>query len=134
LPGGDDPLISLSWQPVPGAPGAQIYPLIRKTDTISSNSYLVQTDDVILLIDPGGLAEQSAQLALVIEEIRKDHDRPVFVFLTHAHLDHFLGTQSTPAFAHPHAAVFAVQEAGAAALERGDGKLTQADLLGQTLL
>jgi len=49
LPGGNDPLISTSWQPVPGATGAQIYPLIRKMDTISSNSYLIQISDVILL-------------------------------------------------------------------------------------
>lgn len=133
MPGGNEPLISLSWQPVPGAPGAQIYPLIRKSDTISSNSYLIQTEDVILLIDPGGLAEQSAQLAQVIEEIRGDNDRPVFIFLTHAHVDHFFGTQGIPAFTHPDAVVFAVQEAGAASLERGDGKLTQADLLGRTI-
>jgi glyoxylase-like metal-dependent hydrolase (beta-lactamase superfamily II) len=102
-------------------------------DTISSNSYLIQTSDVILLIDPGGLAEQAARLALVIEEIREGNDRPVFVFLTHAHLDHFFGTQCTPAFANPEGAVFAVQEAGAVALERGDAKLTQAELLGQTI-
>jgi glyoxylase-like metal-dependent hydrolase (beta-lactamase superfamily II) len=133
LPGGNEPLISLSWQPVPDAPGAQIYPIIRKIDTISSNSYLIQTDDVILLIDPGGLAEQAAHLAQVIEEIREGNDRPVFIFLTHAHLDHFFGTQCTPAFAHPETAVFAVQEAGAAALECGDAKLTQAELLGQTI-
>jgi glyoxylase-like metal-dependent hydrolase (beta-lactamase superfamily II) len=133
LPGGDETLISLSWQPVSGAPGAQIYPLIRKIDTISSNSYLIQTDDVILLIDPGGLAEQSAQLARVIEEIREGTDRPVFVFLTHAHVDHFFGTQCIPAFAHPESAVFAVQESGALALENGDVKLTQAELLGQTI-
>ena len=133
MPGGDSSLLSLSWQPVPGATGAQIYPLIRKIDTTSSNSYLIQTDDTILLIDPGGLAEQSAQLALVIEKIREERDRPVFVFLTHAHLDHFFGTQCTPAFAHPGTAVFAVQESGAAALERGDGLLTQAKLLGQKI-
>jgi glyoxylase-like metal-dependent hydrolase (beta-lactamase superfamily II) len=133
LPGGNAPLVSLSWQPVPGASGAQIYPLIRKIDTTSSNSYLIQTSDVILLIDPGGLAEQSEQLAQVIEVIRGERDRPVFVFLTHAHIDHFLGAQATPAFACAKAAVFAVQETGAMALERGDGKLTQADLLGQTI-
>jgi glyoxylase-like metal-dependent hydrolase (beta-lactamase superfamily II) len=118
---------------VPGAPGAQIYPLIRKIDTISSNSYLIQTGDVILLIDPGGSADQVAQLAQVIEEIREDNDRPVLIVLTHAHLDHFFGTQSTPALAHPHAAVFSVQESGATALERGDVKLTQAEILGQTI-
>ncbi len=133
MPGGETPLLPLSWQPVPGAPGARIYPLIRKIDTTSSNSFLIQTDDVILLIDPGGLAEQAEQLVRVIEEIRQEYDRPVFVFLTHAHLDHFIGTQCTPAFAHPETAVFAVQEAGASALEHGDGKLTQAELLGQTI-
>ena len=133
MPGGNTSLISLSWQPVPGAPGAQIYPFIRKIDTTSSNSYLFQTDDVIILIDPGGVAEQSEHLALVIEEIREERDRPVFVFLTHAHLDHFFGTQCIPAFSHPDIAVFAVQETGAAALESGDGKLTQADLLGQKI-
>ena len=133
MPGGDGSPVSLSWQPVPGAPGARVYPLIRKIDTISSNSYLIQTEDAVIVIDPGGVAEQAEQLARVIEEIHGDHDRPVFVFLTHAHIDHFLGTQSTPAFAHPDAAVFAVQEAGAAALERGDAKLTQAELLGETI-
>lgn len=133
MPGGDVPLASLSWQPVPGAPGAQIYPLIRKIDTTSSNAYLIQTSDVILLIDPGGRAEQVVQLAKVIEEIREGNDRPVFFFLTHAHLDHFFGTQSSPACAPPQAVVFAVQESGAAALERGDAKLTQAEILGQTI-
>ena len=121
MPSGDASLISLSWQPVPGAHGARIYPLIRKIYTTSSNSYLFQTDDAILLIDPGGVAEQSEHMAMVIEEIREERDRPVFVFLTHAHLDHFFGTQYIPAFAHPDVAVFAVQEAGAAALERGMG-------------
>jgi glyoxylase-like metal-dependent hydrolase (beta-lactamase superfamily II) len=130
LPGGNESLISQVWQPVPGAPGAQIYPLIRKIDTISSNSYLIQTDDVILLIDPGGICEQSEQLAQVIEEIREGNERPVFVVLTHAHIDHFRGTQDVPAFAHPGTVVFAVQESGAAALERGDPKQTQAELLG----
>lgn len=131
MPGGKESPVSLVWQPVPGAPGAEIYPLIRKIDTISSNSYLIQTRDVILLIDPGGLSEQSARLAQLIEEIRQEIDRPVFVVLTHAHIDHFLGTQSVPAFAHTGAVVFVVQEDGAAALERGDTKLTQAALLGQ---
>ena len=133
MPGGSEPLISLVWQPVPGATGAQIYPLIRKIDTLSSNSYLIQTDDIILLIDPGGLTEQSESLVRIIEEIRMGNELPVFVVLTHAHLDHFRGTQDVPAFAHSNAVVFAVQESGAAVLERGDAKMTQAELLGQTI-
>jgi glyoxylase-like metal-dependent hydrolase (beta-lactamase superfamily II) len=133
LPGGNDTLIPLVWQPVPGADGAQVYPLIRKIDTISSNSYLIATPDVILLIDPGGLPDQAEQLSLLIGECRRKQDRPVFVFLTHAHVDHFAGILSIPAFASPDVAVFAVQEQGADALELGDAKLTQAELLGRTL-
>ena len=124
---GNDQLESLTWQQVPGAPDAAIYPLIRKIDTISSNSYLIATPDAILLIDPGGLSGQVEQLSRVIGECRAEKDRPLFVFLTHAHIDHFLGVQSIPAFAHPEAAVFAVQQGGACALECGDVNVTQAD-------
>jgi glyoxylase-like metal-dependent hydrolase (beta-lactamase superfamily II) len=132
LPGGSDTLTSLAWQPVPGADGARVYPLIRKIDTISSNSYLIETPDIILLIDPGGLAEQAEQLALVIGECRQEQDRPVFVVLTHAHIDHFAGVFTIPAFASPETAVFAVQELGGEAMERGDAKLTTAELQGKT--
>lgn len=133
MPGGNEVLIPLVWQPVPGADGARIFPLIRKIDTISSNSYLIETTDVILLIDPGGLPEQAEQLALAIRECRGERDRPVFVFLTHAHIDHFAGILALPSFASAETAVFAVQEHGGAVLERGDAKMTQADLLGRTL-
>lgn len=133
MPGGSDPLTPLAWQPLPGAAGAFIWPLIRKIDIISSNSYLIATPDVLILIDPGGLPEQADQLARVIGECRRERDRPVFVFLTHAHIDHFIGALSGPAFASPETAVFAVQERGSQALECGDTKLTQADILGRTL-
>ena len=134
MPAGNGQLISHEWQPVAEAAGATIYPLIRKIDTISSNSYIIETRDVILLIDPGGLADQAGHILQVISECRSDRDRPVFVFLTHAHIDHFVGAQDIPAFAYPESAVFSVQEAGADALEKGDGKMTQADLLGVSLV
>jgi glyoxylase-like metal-dependent hydrolase (beta-lactamase superfamily II) len=130
VPAGNDPFASLLWQQVPGTDGASIYPLIRKIDTISSNSYLIATPDAILLIDPGGLPEQAEHLASVIGEIRQEQDRPVFVFLTHAHIDHFAGSQEVPAFAHPETVIFAAHESGAGILGRGDGGFTQADLLG----
>ncbi|HSQ93894.1 MAG TPA: MBL fold metallo-hydrolase, partial [Methanoregula sp.] len=100
---------------------------------VSSSSYLITTPDVILLIDPGGLLEQAEQLSLVIRECRQERDRPVFVFLTHAHVDHFHGALDLPAFACPETAVFAVQDSGGEALERGDRKQTQADLFEKSL-
>jgi glyoxylase-like metal-dependent hydrolase (beta-lactamase superfamily II) len=129
LPAGKEPLESLAWQEIHGAPGAQIYPLIRKIDTLSSNSYLIATPDTLILIDPGGLVPQVESLSVVIGESRTESELPVFAFLTHAHIDHFIGVQGVPAFAHSDAVVFAVQETGARALESGDTKLTQSSLL-----
>ncbi|MGD0080674.1 MAG: MBL fold metallo-hydrolase [Methanoregula sp.] len=134
MPAGNDQLISLSWQQVPGTDGASIYPIVRKIDTISSNSYLIATPDAIILIDPGGLPDQAEQLASVIGEIRQEQDRPVIVFLTHAHIDHFAGSQDVPAFAHPETVIFAAHETGAGILGRGDCGFTQADLLGQKVV
>jgi glyoxylase-like metal-dependent hydrolase (beta-lactamase superfamily II) len=128
LPAGNDQLASLTWHQVPGAPEAAIYPLIRKIDVISSNSYLITTPDAIILIDPGGLPEQAEHLSRVIGTCRAEKDRPLFIFLTHAHIDHFLSVQSDPAFAH-FDAIFAIQESGASALESGDTTVTQAELL-----
>jgi len=131
VPGGSGALNPLAWQPVPGAVSARIFPLIRKIDNISSNSYLIATPDAILLIDPGGLPEQAEQLALLVGECRQESDRPVFVVLTHAHVDHFIGVLAIPAFAYPETAVFAVHDLGGAVLERGDAKMTQGELLGR---
>lgn len=133
MPDGNGPVTPQTWQPVPGADGAIIWPLIRKIDTISSNSYLITTPDAIILIDPGGLSAQANLLAGLVAECRQDQDRPVFVFLTHAHIDHFIGALTVPAFARPETAVFVVQERGAVALLAGDTELTQAGLLGVTL-
>ena len=130
MPSGKDILVSQVWQPVPGVDGAECYPVIRKIDTVSSNSYLIRTPDALLLIDPGGLREQADHLVSVIEECRKDRFLPLFVFLTHAHVDHFLSVCKTPAFSDPKTSVIAVQETGAIALETGDRNVTQAALFG----
>lgn len=128
MPAGNDQLVSLVWQPLPGAEGAQIYPLIRKIDTISSNSYLIQTPDAIILIDPGGLTEQAEQLMQVVAECRAEKERPFVIILTHAHIDHFIAIQNTPALAFSKAVVIMVQEDGAIALEQGDHRQTQATM------
>lgn len=133
MPAGDDPLPSGVWQPVPGAPGMRIYPLVRKPDIISSNSYLLDTAGSIILIDPGGLPAQAEQLATVIGEIRAVRKRPVIVILTHTHVDHFLGVIGTPLFDDPAVTVFAAEDTGAEALRTGNSRLTQADFFEKTV-
>jgi glyoxylase-like metal-dependent hydrolase (beta-lactamase superfamily II) len=133
LSGGNELLASRVWQPVPGVDGAACYPVIRKIDTISSNSYLIRTPDALILIDPGGLREEADHLAVVIEECRKERFLPLFVFLTHAHVDHFLSVTDTPSFSDPETSVIAVQENGAVALETRDRNVTQAALFGMEI-
>jgi len=133
LPSGNELLTPLTWQPVPGAGGAQCYPIIRKIDTISSNSYLIRTPDALLLIDPGGLAEQADHLASVIRECRKDHYLPLVVFLTHAHVDHFLSLCQSPALSDPTKSTIAIHEIGAISLAAGDRNVTQAAILGMEI-
>ncbi len=134
MPAGNGQLVSLAWQPLPGAGGATIFPLIRKIDTVSSNSYLIQTPDAIILIDPGGLTPQAEQLMQVVTECRAEKERPFFILLTHAHIDHFIAIQNTPALAVAGAAVLMVQEEGAASLERGDAAMTQAAMFSTTVV
>jgi glyoxylase-like metal-dependent hydrolase (beta-lactamase superfamily II) len=131
LPRGSEPLLPLQWQPVPGCEEALIYPLTRKVDTESSNSFLVQTSDAVILIDPGGLPDQAARLAAIVDETRAAPVRPIVVILTHAHVDHYMGVLAVPQLTDPEIAVIAVQEEGVAALESADRQLTLADVLGR---
>lgn len=66
----------------------------------------------------------------VVSAAREEHDRPLFLFLTHVHIDHYAAVLKDPAFAFEDLVVFGVQEEGAVALESGDRKITQAELLG----
>ncbi len=106
--------------------------MIRKIESICSNSYLIQTPDAIIVIDPGGIPEQAELLARVISEIREERKRPVFVILTHAHIDHFIGALQVPLFSDPTITVFIVQKTGASALTNGDRRLTQAEFFSRT--
>jgi len=134
LPGGDGPTLeSQAWQPVPGAPGVAVYPFIRKIDVVSSNSYLIRMPDAIIVIDPGGLPEQAGMIADLIDDLPCDHKLPVITFLTHAHVDHFLGMQSVPFFADATRSITIVHDTGATALAGQDIRLTQAAVLGQKM-
>ncbi len=125
---GSDLLENQRWQPVPGDEHAEIFPYIRKVDTNSSNSYIISTPSQIILIDPGGLSEQMDLLATEIERTHSLNPRPVFVYLTHTHVDHFVVIQSHPFFKGPEVAIIAAHASGATNLGTADTATTQADL------
>ncbi|MDD1762207.1 MAG: MBL fold metallo-hydrolase [Methanothrix sp.] len=116
-------------QPVPGTRNVTLYPYLRKVDYMSSNSYLLSSPEQISLIDPGSM---DSQINLLDEEIRilqEELLRPVFVYLTHVHLDHWYQlTQGNPC-KELSKAFLAVQESGAIALETCDPQTTLSGLL-----
>ena len=120
-------LQSNTWQSVPGARQATIYPILTKPSVVSSNCYIVDTQRAILVIDPGANPDQTKQINEVIGAALAVRDRPVLVFITHCHHDHSgeagslvlpVGTE-VRRFAHYSAAE---------ALDRGDRVLTVAYL------
>jgi glyoxylase-like metal-dependent hydrolase (beta-lactamase superfamily II) len=122
------------WQKVPGAEQARLFPFLRKLDTNSSNSYIVTFPGAVILIDPGGYKEQMDLLAAEIESLTDINPVPVFVFLTHAHVDHFLVILSHPFFkSRDPPVILAAHGKSATLLSSADGVYTQADLFGRTL-
>src|SRR5262245_13084825 len=121
------PLQSNTWQAVPGAGQATIYPILTKPSVVSSNCYIVDTQRAILVIDPGANPEQTKLINEVVAGALAVRDRPVLVFITHCHHDHSgeAGSLVLPAgtvvrrFAH---------HSAAEALDRRDRVLTVAYL------
>ena len=118
-----EPMIS---QSVPGTRNVTIYPYLCKIDLMSSNSYLLSSPRQIALIDPGGVESQINCLEEEVLILQDELPRPVVVYLTHVHIDHWYqltqGKTLSKAF-------LAVQETGAKALDMNDPQMTLSALL-----
>jgi glyoxylase-like metal-dependent hydrolase (beta-lactamase superfamily II) len=121
------------WQAVPGLYHGSIYPYIRKPDVISSNSYILADPGQIIVIDPGGLPEQAAVLAQEISLKRDAQERPIFIYLTHSHLDHCLQLMHSTEIRDAGPIVIISHVKGADALEGKDTRATTADLMGHEI-
>lgn len=117
------PMIS---QSVPGTRNVAIYPYLCKIDIMSSNSYLLSSPQQIALIDPGGSQSQMECLEEEIKILQDDLLRPVVVYLTHVHIDHWYQLTQCQTLS---GAFLAVQETGAIALETNDPQMTLSKLL-----
>ncbi|VVB72920.1 Hydroxyacylglutathione hydrolase [uncultured archaeon] len=120
-------------QPVPGSEDAQIYPYIRKIDLMSSNSYLLDAEEQIALIDPGALDDQTDTILEIISDLLEEKTKPIVIYLTHVHLDHCFQLKRLQDFRMLGDVRIASQEYGAKALQNQDSKATLADLLGKKL-
>lgn len=128
-----DPFIPppYTWTPVPGTDNVEIYHIVRKPSVLCSNTYIIKAPELFIVIDPGTDPEQIEHGRQVVLEKRQGKAIPVFLFLTHCHIDHFLAvnllmdqTFNGQFICHPLAAD---------AIETKDENLTLANMNGSVL-
>ena len=118
------------WHSIPGTPSAEVYPYLRKPDVFSCNSYLIRMDRSIVVIDPGGLPEQTEALVPLVKGLLREKPRPVYVLLTHCHADHALEVIKDGPWRKLPGLKVAIHAAGASALRAADRRSTHAEILG----
>lgn len=121
------------FEPITGANYVTVYPYIRKIDLMSSNSYILSCPNQISLIDPGGMQDQIDIIGKEISHLQEDLKRPVVVYLTHVHIDHWFSLKQEGTPKPLKNAFIAVQEEGATALENADGFATLSQMLGRPM-
>jgi glyoxylase-like metal-dependent hydrolase (beta-lactamase superfamily II) len=128
----EDEMQSNRWTAFPGDEELALYPISRKIDTISSNSYIISSSNRCILIDTGGLPEQTEEILSVISEQHSQKKGFSGIFLTHTHIDHCFSLINNPRFS-PFIQSTYAHLAGAEALIHEDAEITQAALLGRQM-
>jgi len=123
-------LLNRQWQPILGTRLIRIYPYFRKPDVLSSNTFLIESPEQITLIDPGAMEEQSREIETIIRGLFLENPRPVFIYLTHCHIDHSLHLPRYIAMRDQIPVWIAVHQDAVEAISTGDPKRTIAELYG----
>lgn len=121
-------LESNAWQSVPGCPRVRIYPMLRAPSILCSNAYLIDAPETVLIIDPGGEAQQARALCRLAQDLVKAKPRPVQIMFTHCHIDHVAGMREFMRLGFGRHVICHAR--AAEILASGDGHMTSADLYG----
>ncbi|VBB45099.1 hypothetical protein TRIP_B350199 [uncultured Desulfatiglans sp.] len=114
------------WFDVPGCADVKIFPVIRKPCVICSNAYILKTGLYIIIIDPGALLDQIIYIRNIISKFLVWQHFPVFIFLTHCHIDHFLAAPNL-VYGEPAGEIICHRET-ARAIENRDEDITLANM------
>ncbi len=120
-------------QSLVGTKATQIFPYIRKIDLMSSNSFILSSDEQISLIDPGASEDPIYHLVEKTTAMFEEKPRPVVIYLTHSHLDHCFQLRYCQKIRNLGRILIAAQEKGAEAIENCDSEFTLSGLLGKKL-
>ena len=126
-----DSVESLRWRPVEATGAVQVLPVLRSADALCSNSYIIRSGSLLLVIDPGAHQEQTDFILKVLEEELALRHRPVIILLTHCHHDH---SRSLEFWRRQTAmpVILLAHEEGATVLASGDSRLTLAYIFSET--
>lgn len=80
-----------TWHRIPGWSQGEIFAIVIRPGIVCSNSYLIDTERAMIVIDPGTDAAQFALINRVLAERPGADDKPMLVLLTHCHHDHSHG-------------------------------------------
>lgn len=113
-----NPFGTRRWHRIGGTADAFLFPITGKPSITNSSTFVVKTPSTVVVIDPGADRGQAALVSDLVRGARRERERAFLLFLTHAHLDHFLNVDSiVEACGRP---VSFVHAAAAAAIARRD--------------
>ena len=120
-----------TWQVVPGTGNVRLLPLLRKPSVSCSNSFILQTPEYIVIIDPGASETQVGRIGKIALQLLREKVRPVSIVLTHTHVDHFYEVPRL--LAEPVRGALSCHVEGAAILRNRDEERTMANLYGRAV-
>jgi glyoxylase-like metal-dependent hydrolase (beta-lactamase superfamily II) len=124
-------IIPNTWTDLPGCRQVRLYAVLRKPSITCSSTFIIQTPKLVIVLDPGADEAQVEHVGTVIASLFGHGALPLYLFLTHSHVDHLL---AMPALMGPpfHGRLFC-HPLTAEALARQDGGITQADMIDITV-
>ncbi len=127
------PLVSDTWQKIPGTVDSWIYPLFLKPDVTCSNVSLIRSGTDLLLIDSGARPDIMDRVLTELKQIPAFPGEPVGLIFTHVHYDHIYQGLVHPEFRTLCRPVLIAHETGAEILATGDQERSFARMMGQEI-
>ncbi|MDG5786797.1 MBL fold metallo-hydrolase [Evansella sp. AB-P1] len=69
---------------------------VFQSSIVQTNSTVIETEDMILVVDPAWLPSEVEMLRVEVEKLIREADRPVYLLFTHSDFDHVLGYGAFP--------------------------------------